>query len=155
MKEHSFQAGVRWSSAAGTANYRAYSRDHEVVAAAKPDIPASSAPAYRGDATRYNPEELLVAALASCHMLWYLHLCSERGIVVTEYADDAFGRMRLDEDGSGAFAGVTLRPRVTVGSGDLSEALALHEEAHRLCFIARSVNFAISIESQGAFRSGE
>ena len=88
MKEHPFEAGVRWSSAAGTANYRAYSRDHEVVAAAKPDIPTSSAPAYRGDATRFSPEELLVAALASCHMLWYLHLCSVRGIVVTEYADD-------------------------------------------------------------------
>ena len=148
-------AGVRWSSAAGTTNYRSYSRDHAVVAEAKPDIPASSAPAFRGDGTRYNPEELVVAALASCHMLWYLHLCATSGIVVREYADDASGVVRLEENGSGQFAGATLRPRVTIASGDAARAGELHQRAHELCFIARSVNFPVLVEPRGVFEVSE
>lgn len=148
MRGHVFHAGVAWSSESGTIDYRSYSREHLVVAESKPAIPASSAPVFRGDPARYNPEELLVAALASCHMLSYLHLCATNGVVVTAYRDAAVGTMRLNADGSGEFVSVTLRPQVTISSGDVDTALRLHERAHQLCFIARSVNFPVTIEAQ-------
>ena len=110
-------------------------------------IPGSSDPAFRGDPARYNPEELLVASLSSCHMLWYLHLCSVGRIVVTAYADRAEGTMIEEADGGGRFKGVMLKPEITVKPGtDLAKARALHAEAHKLCFIARSVNFPVAHE---------
>ncbi len=121
-------------------------RDHTIVVEGKPEIPASSDPAFRGDRTRYNPEELLVASLSSCHMLWYLHLCATNGIVVLDYCDRATGTMREEPAGSGRFVGVVLHPEVVLAAdADTSRALALHEDAHRLCFIARSVNFPVEI----------
>jgi organic hydroperoxide reductase OsmC/OhrA len=151
MKTHTYGACIRWTAANGdgTKNYRSYSRNHTIVAQGKPEILASSDPAFRGDAGRYNPEELLVASLSSCHMLWYLHLCAVNGVTVVDYRDDASGVLEETGEGAGQFASVALRPVVTVAPGsDLARALALHDEAHRLCFIARSVNFPVRFEAQ-------
>lgn len=148
-KTHAYQTSLLWNAhdGAGTANYRSYRRDFTLSARDKAPIAGSSDPAFRGDATRYNPEELLVASLSSCHMLWYLHLCAVNGVVVTEYRDDASGEMRENDDGSGEFAKVVLRPVVTLGEGsDERKARELHHKAHELCFIARSVNFPVEIE---------
>jgi organic hydroperoxide reductase OsmC/OhrA len=147
LKKHVYATRVSWSAngGEGTTSYRSYSRDHTVAAGGKPHILASSDPAFRGDASRYNPEELLVASLSSCHMLWYLHLCAANGISVREYQDDATGSLEEQGDDSGQFVGVELRPAVTIGSGDRARALELHHEAHRLCFIARSVNFPVHV----------
>ena len=148
-KDHAYTVTVTWTgnSGAGTAGYRAYARAHEVVVHGKPPIPASSDPAFRGDPSRYNPEEMLVAALSSCHMLWYLHLCSVAGIVVTAYQDVAEGVMIEQPDGGGRFTEVVLQPEVIVAAGsDLERARALHAEAHKKCFIACSVNFPVRHE---------
>lgn len=150
MKTHSFATTLHWSDSEGTKTYRSYSRDHTIGAEGKPDVPASSDPAFRGNASRYNPEELLVASLSSCHMLWYLHLCAMNGITVVEYRDDATGTMQLNEDGSGQFARVELRPKVTLAlGGEVARAQALHADAHHLCFIARSVNFPVEYQAEG------
>lgn len=149
MKQHLYRSQVTWTGnrGVGTPDYRGYDRTHEILVAGKPPIPASSDPSFRGEPNRYNPEELLVASLSSCHMLWYLHLCSVGGVSVMEYLDEAEGTMAEEEDGEGAFTGVVLRPRVVVRSGDdLRQAAVLHDEAHRLCFIARSVNFPVRHE---------
>jgi organic hydroperoxide reductase OsmC/OhrA len=149
-KEHSYRIETKWTGndGSGTANYRAYRRDHEVTGPGKGGtIPGSSDPAFRGDGTRYNPEELLVASLSACHMLWMLHLCAESGIVITEYDDQAIGTMLESEDGAGQFTRVVLRPRMTIAdSARIAEAMALHAKAHQLCFIARSVNFPVEHE---------
>jgi organic hydroperoxide reductase OsmC/OhrA len=118
-----------------------------ITAHGKAGIEGSSDPAFHGDATRYNPEELLVASLSSCHMLWYLHLCSVNGIAVLDYRDDAAGTME-EGNGAGQFVKAELRPKITIArGGDSVRALALHDEAHRLCFIARSVNFPVDVEA--------
>jgi organic hydroperoxide reductase OsmC/OhrA len=119
------------------------------MAAGKPTLLASSDPAFRGDPGRYNPEELLVASLSSCHMLSYLHLCAVNKIVVIDYQDEATGTMNEDANGSAAFVEVTLHPQVTVeADSDKAKALSLHEEAHRYCFIANSVNFPVKHVAQ-------
>lgn len=118
-------------------------------AAGRPDLQGSSDPAFRGDAARWNPEDLLVASLSSCHMLWYLHLCAQAKITVLAYRDDASGTMVEDEGGGGRFTAAVLKPVVTIAAGgDVARAKALHEEAHRLCFIANSVNFPVTIEAE-------
>lgn len=137
---------VRWSGnrGRGTADYRAYGREHELSAAAKPVILGSSDPAFLGDETRWSPEELLVAALSQCHLLWYLHLASVAGVVVTDYLDEPVGTMTHDRDGGGQFSEVVLNPLVTVAeAGMLERAQSVHAEAGRLCYIARSVNFPV------------
>jgi organic hydroperoxide reductase OsmC/OhrA len=148
-KNHQYQVEVRWTgnTGQGTANYRVYERAHDISAAGKPVIPGSSDPAFRGDPTRYNPEELLVASLSTCHMLWYLHLCAEAKIVVTDYQDHPIGIMTETQEGGGQFANVTLKPIVTIQSDrDLEQAEQLHEKAHHFCFIANSVNFPVRCE---------
>ena len=148
MKSHTYNVAVTWTGdrGEGTKSYTGYSRDHEITAAGKPVVLGSSDPHFRGDAARYNPEELLVASLSACHLLWYLHLCASHGIVVVEYRDEARGEM-AEESGAGRFTAVVLRPRVKVAEGsDRQKAMVLHEEAHRLCFIANSVNFPVSCE---------
>ncbi len=147
-KLHHYNARVVWTGniGAGTMTYRAYSRDHEIRASGKPCIPGSSDLSFRGDPMRWNPEELLVASLSTCHQLWYLHLCSAAGLVVTAYQDDAEGVMAEDESGSGRFAAVTLRPHATLAPGsDTARAEALHHDAHQMCFVANSVNFPVSV----------
>lgn len=146
MKEHHYKATITWvgNQGTGTSSYRAYSRNHDISIAGKLTIPASSDPSFRGDAARYNPEELLVSSLSSCHMLWYLHLCSVNGVMVVDYKDEATGTMEETADGSGRFKEVTLHPIVTVADAAMTEkANALHAEANKMCFIANSCNFPI------------
>ena len=147
--EHTYSIQVTWTGnlGRGTSSYRAYARDHEIAAAGKPAILGSSDPAFRGDRTRYNPEDLLVASLSACHMLWYLHLAAEAGVLVVDYADQARGVMVETASGGGRFTSVALRPTVTVLPGaDLALAAHLHTGAHELCFIANSVNFQVTCE---------
>lgn len=151
MKQHTYRVRVDWTGndGAGTTNYRSYRRDHTISADGKPPLPGSSDPAFRGDATRYNPEDLLVASLSACHMLWYLHLCAVNQINVLAYVDRAAGEMTESADGSSAFTRVMLAPRVTIAAGgDPDRARALHDEAHHLCFIARSVNFRVGLSPE-------
>ncbi len=150
MKKHEYKIALHWTGnrGAGTSDYRAYGRDHELTGALKASaVAGSSDPHFRGDATRYNPEDLLVASLSACHMLSYLHLCAINHVVVTAYDDDAIGSMAENRDGSGQFIEVILRPRVTITQeSDSAKAMALHEDAGRICFIARSVNFPVRHE---------
>lgn len=150
---HTYRAGVTWTGAggAGTASYTSYARDHDISFVGKPPLPGSSDPAFRGDPNRYNPEELLLAALAQCHMLWFLHLAAQDGVVVVAYTDDAVGTMRVEAAGAGQFTRVVLRPRVTVrevpsGSVDDDRLARLHLAAGEHCFITRSVNFPVRTE---------
>jgi len=141
-RRHTYAVRTTWTGdrGSGTSGYRAYSRDYRIEANGKPPLEGSSDPAFRGDPARWNPEDMFVAALSACHMLWYLHLCADAGIVVSAYADDAGGEMIEDGEG-GRFVRVELRPRVTLAPGaDGARALALHEVAHRRCFIANSVS---------------
>lgn len=147
---HEYRVTVTWRGnlGSGTSGYRAYGRDHVISADGKPDIPGSSDPAFRGDASRWNPEDLLVASLSACHKLWYLHLCSVSGVVVTAYEDHAEGTMIMDAEGVGRFTEVLLKPRVTIKAGTYPQIAAeLHAEAHEQCFIANSVNFPVRCEA--------
>jgi organic hydroperoxide reductase OsmC/OhrA len=151
VKQHKYEVAVVWTGNAGsgTAAYTSYRRDHEISGSGKQVIPGSSDPAFRGDPTRYNPEELLVASLSSCHMLWYLHRCATNKISVLQYSDNATGWMEERADGCGAFVSVVLRPRVTIRRGDdQTKAVELHHEAHRMCFIANSVTFPVKAEPE-------
>ncbi|MBT2385721.1 OsmC family protein [Streptomyces sp. ISL-11] len=145
---HTYETTVTWTGnqGSGTSGYRDFSRDHEVAAPGRPVVLGSSDPAFRGDASRWNPEQLLLAAISECHLLWYLHVCAVAGVVVTAYTDDARGTMRETADG-GHFTEAVLRPRVEVEAADMTgKALALHDVAHRSCFIANSVNFPVRHE---------
>ena len=145
-KEHHYRIGVQWTgnTGSGTAGYKSYERSHRISVENKNYIDASSDPGFRGDPTKYNPEELLVASLSSCHMLWYLHLCAEAGVIVVDYVDEAMGIMIETVDGGGKFKEVTLNPVVTVKDASMIEkANALHARANELCFIANSVNFPV------------
>lgn len=145
-REHSYQVTVRWTgnTGPGTSGYRAYDRAHDVTTAGKPVIRASADPAFGGDPRRWNPEDLLVASLAQCHMLTYLALCARSGIVVTGYQDTASGTMRETPGGSGQFTEVVLHPVVTVATDEMTgPAAALHQQAHERCFIANSVTFPV------------
>lgn len=144
--QHDYEVTIEWTGnrGTGTSDYRAYGREHTVSAGEKPVILGSSDPAFRGDAARWNPEELLVASLSACHKLWYLHLCAVSGVRVLAYRDHAVGTMVDDEATGGRFTRVLLRPHVTVRPGDdLALAQRLHAEAHARCFIANSVNFPV------------
>jgi organic hydroperoxide reductase OsmC/OhrA len=150
QRTHRYTVTVPWTgnTGSGTSDYRAYSRSHEITSARpKPAIPGSADPLFRGDATRWNPEELVIAALSACHQLWYLHLCADAGIVVTAYVDHAEGEVGEEADGSGRFRRVVLRPEVSLARGsDRAKALALHHDARAKCFVANSVNFPVEHE---------
>jgi organic hydroperoxide reductase OsmC/OhrA len=158
-REHQYRIETEWTGnqGTGTSNYRAYGRDHELSGDGKSArISGSADQAFRGDPSRYNPEELLVAALSACHMLSFLHLCADHGIVVTAYRDEAEGTMAQHEDGSGEFTSVILKPRVTITDRSrVEETQALHHMAHELCFIARSVNFPVEHRAVVEVRSQE
>lgn len=133
----------------GTQDYKSYSRNHLISSVDKQIvIPGSSDPSFNGDASRYNPEELLVSTLSSCHMLWYLHLCSISKIDVQSYVDNAEGLMEETHDGSGRFVSVTLYPEITLNNTTAVIELAeeLHHKAHKMCFVANSVNFEVKVE---------
>ncbi len=148
-KEHRYRPAVVWTgnTGAGTASYKAYERAHAISAPGKADIAGSSDPGFRGDAGRWNPEELFVVSVSTCHMLWYLHLCAVNGVVVLDYRDDPEGLMIEEADGSGAFARIVLKPQVKLSAAsDEARARELHHEAHRMCFIANSVKCEIATE---------
>ena len=148
-REHHYELQVTWTGAAagGTRDYKTYSREYRADFPGKPSITGSSDPAFRGDPKLHNPEEMLVLALSSCHMLSYLALAALEGLEVTGYEDSARGTME-EEGRGGRFVEVVLRPKVTVAAGsDPARAEALHEAAHRTCFIANSVNFPVRHEA--------
>jgi organic hydroperoxide reductase OsmC/OhrA len=148
-KAHTYEIRTEWTGnrGSGTSSYNAYSRDHQISAAGKAVVlPGSSDKSFRGDASRYNPEELLVSSLSACHMLWFLHLCADAGIAVVSYQDEARGVMHENADGSGLFVDVVLHPTVELTEPRHQQrAEALHHTAHHMCFIARSVNFPVSV----------
>lgn len=149
IKHHRYLVRVMWTgnTGSGTANYHGYSRDHEISAPGKPVIPGTSDPIFRGDPTKWNPEELLVASVSACHKLWYLSLCARAGIVVFSYDDHAEGLMLEGSAGSGYFTAIVLRPVIMLAeNSNVEEAEKLHKKAHEMCFIARSLNCSVEIE---------
>jgi organic hydroperoxide reductase OsmC/OhrA len=145
-RTHEYGLEMRWTgnTGSGTASYRGYERSHVLRAPGKPDLPGSSDAVFRGDPTRWNPEELLVASLSACHMLGYLHQAALAGVVVTAYTDAPVGEMIEDSD-SGQFRQVRLQPTVTVADPAMVHtAEQLHALAHDKCFIANSVNFPVT-----------
>ena len=143
---HEYAARLVWdgNTGSGTATYAGYGRQYRVLMEGKPDLEGTADPAFRGDATKHNPEDLFLAAISSCHMLSYLALCARKGIRVVAYEDDVRGVMKLDSNGGGKFEEVTLHPRVTIEGADGCElALELHGKAHELCFIAASCSVPI------------
>lgn len=151
---HHYAMKLHWTGnrGTGTSSYRAYGRDHVVSAEGKPDIAGSSDRVFHGDAERWNPEELLLAALSQCHMLSYLHVATLHGVVVEDYTDAATGVMEQTANGGGHFTSATLRPVVTISAGDAAVALAIHHEASEKCFIAASVNFPVGHEPEVVVR---
>ncbi len=147
MKKHNYKTKVEWTGnlGKGTLNYKSYERQHTISVEGKyQEILASSDPSFLGDKTRYNPEELFLASISTCHMLWFLHLCATQNIIVSEYVDNATGVMEETKNGSGRFTEVTLYPSVKIDSSDkINLANELHEEANKMCFIANSCNFDI------------
>lgn len=151
-RTHVYTVRTTWQGE--TTAYDSYSRRHVSAAGGRPDIAVSADPAFRGDADCATPEDLLVAALSSCHMLWYLHLCAVKGVVVLSYQDTAEGMM-VEEPGNGRFTEVVLRPVVTVAFGsDPDRAIRLHERAHQECFIANSVSFPVRCEPEVRLADG-
>lgn len=143
---HEYAASLIWEGnlGKGTADYSSYSRRFRILIQNKPEIIGTADAAFRGEADKHNPEDLLVAAIVSCHMLSYLALCSRTGITVVEYQDEARGTLKLLPNGGGSFEEVTLHPCVIIKEGSDQElALELHAKAHELCFIANSCNFPV------------
>lgn len=148
---HEYTTTIRWTGnrGAGTRTYRGYDRTWDISTPAKALVHCSNDPLLGGDPAKHNPEDLLLASLSSCHMLWYLHLASEAGIVVHGYTDSPIGLGETLSTGAGRFLSATLRPLVVVGkAADLERADKLHHEVHQYCFIARSVNFPVAYEAR-------
>lgn len=148
-KNHDYKTHVRWigNTGSGTKSYRSYDRYFAFTAPGKETSVGSADPAFRGDASKFNPEEMLVIALSACHMLWYLHLCADANVTVLEYYDTAEGVMIESPDGGGFFKQVTLHPTVLItDANDLESAGELHAVAHRKCFIANSVSFPVECQ---------
>ena len=147
-KQHHYEISLCWTgnNGTGTSGYTAYERSHLVQVLGKPDILCSSDPLFRGDSAKWNPEELLLASIANCHMLWYLHLCSDNSIIIHSYKDNPVGVMQLEKNGSGKFIEVTLNPKIVISEQEKKTmAIDLHHKAHEYCFIANSVNFPVLI----------
>jgi organic hydroperoxide reductase OsmC/OhrA len=146
MTTHPYALTIKWTgnNGQGTTDYKTYERSHTLSIAGKPDIACSSDAPFRGDVTRHNPEDFMLAALSSCHMLWYLHLCADAGVVVLDYTDNATGTLTLEPGKPGRFTEVVLHPEVVVKDADMiAAATELHETATQKCFMANSVNFPV------------
>lgn len=155
MGKHTYDLHVTWTGnrGEGTRDIRGYDRSHVVSADGPPDLEGTADPQFLGDPQKWNPEQLFVASLAQCHLLWYLGLCARAGVVVQEYVDSPVGTMVTAPDGSGRFTEVVLRPRVVVESEDqVDKALSLHAEAHRMCFVAQSVSCEVRHEPTAVVR---
>ena len=145
-KQHEYTSTITWTGnkGKGTNDYREYERSHTLIINGKEDVLCSSDTPFRGDGSKHNPEDFLVASLSSCHMLWYLHLCADAGVIVTAYVDNPKGTMIEKPGGGGHFTEVTLYPNVTVADEAMIErANALHAVANQKCFIANSCNFPV------------
>lgn len=151
-----FHVTVSWTGnlGTGTSGVRDFSRDHDI---SFPDVPTlapllgSAAPQFRGDPERYNPEQLLIASAAQCHMMTYFWLAARAGLRVVEYRDEATGTLTVHPDGSGEISRIVLKPEIVISpegeaGADTELALELHSEVAQYCFIARSLNFAIEHE---------
>jgi organic hydroperoxide reductase OsmC/OhrA len=150
-KQHSYTSTIIWTGdrGQGNAEYRAYDRTWEVRTPGKPVISCSNDPLLGGDPSRPNPEDMLLSSLSACHMLWYLHLACNAGVLVSAYEDEPVGVGETSPDGAGRFLRATLRPTIQVKRGtDLASADALHQQVHQYCFIARSVNFPVACEAR-------
>jgi organic hydroperoxide reductase OsmC/OhrA len=151
MTEHKFAAAIRWTGnrGTGTSAYRDYDRSWDIAINGKQVIHCSNDPMLGGDPALHNPEDLLISALSACHMLWYLHLCANAGVIVFAYEDFPVGYGDTEKSGAGRFVSALLRPKVTISpDSDTNKAFALHHEIHKHCFIARSVNFPVNIEPE-------
>jgi organic hydroperoxide reductase OsmC/OhrA len=145
-RQHNYSLSVKWNGnkGTGTSACKAYDRSYSIEINNKVVLNGSSDPTFHGDKTKHNPEDMLVAALSSCHMLSYLHVCAVGGVIVVDYVDHATGIMETTPDGSGRFIEVTLNPIVTVADDSMIEKANLfHKKASELCFIANSVNFPV------------
>ena len=148
-KRHEFPARIVWTGnqGAGTSSYRSYLRTWDMATIGKQLVSCSNDPNLGGDPSKYNPEDLLISALASCHMLWYLHLCSDAGITVISYCDNPIGIGESEPSGAGQFVEAVLRPEIEIAAdSDPDRAREIHDEIHQHCFIARSVNFPVRYE---------
>ena len=148
--EHDYTCQIVWTGdrGTGTTTYKGYDRTWDITTAGKPTIHCSNDPLLGGDPALPNPEDLLLSALSSCHMLWYLHLASRAGVVVHGYVDRPVGVGETAPNGAGRFLRATLRPRIRVAPGtELLRADAIHHEIHAYCFIARSVNFPVEFDA--------
>lgn len=148
--EHDYSCRIVWTGnrGDGTKTYRGYDRSWDITTPGQPVVHCSNDPLLGGDPAKPNPEDLLLSALSSCHMLWYLHLASSAGIVVHAYEDTPVGVGETAPNGAGRFLRATLKPRIEVAAGsDLARADAIHHQVHEYCFIARSVNFPVSYEA--------
>jgi organic hydroperoxide reductase OsmC/OhrA len=154
VARHDYTSRIDWTGnrGQGTRSYRGYDRNWTVTTPGKPPIACSNDPLLGGDATLHNPEDLLLSSLAACHMLWYLHYASVAGIVVTAYRDDPIGVGENMPDGAGQFLRATLRPHIVLAAGsDRDAADAIHHEIHKVCFIARSVNFPVTYAARYSY----
>jgi organic hydroperoxide reductase OsmC/OhrA len=154
-KEHDYTCRIVWTGnrGDGTRSYRGYDRSWDISTPGKPVIHCSNDPLLGGDPARPNPEDLLLAALSSCHMLWYLHLASKAGLVVHGYTDEPLGIGETAENGAGRFLSATLRPKIELAAGsDTARADAIHHQVHEYCFIARSVNFPVHFAATYGYR---
>ncbi len=145
-KQQHYQLTVKWTgnTGAGTASRDSYERSHEISVKGKKKLQCSSDSNYHGDKTKNNPEDLLLASLSSCHMLWFLHFCALEGVVVVDYIDNAEGKMIQTTNGAGYFTEVILSPQVIVQSASMiRKANELHKKASDFCFIANSVKFPV------------
>ncbi|MCK6066947.1 MULTISPECIES: OsmC family protein [Microbacterium] len=146
--EHTYRVSATWTGdrGTGTSGYRDYDRSVTVEVAGKPALPVSADRPFRGDGAKWNPEDLLIAALAECHLLSYLYACVQAGVVVTAYEDQAVGTVVVEGNG-GAFREVVLHPRVVVAEAAMVDAaVSAHADAHEWCFIANSVNFPVHVD---------
>ena len=147
---HHFSAKVTWTGAAKgtTSSYESYSRDHLIEIPGKPPIAGSADTVFRGDASRHNPEDLLVMSLSTCHMLTYLAQAARAGVHVLGYTDEAAGTMQM-KDGKMRFTDVSLHPQVVIAAdSDPDTAQQLHHLAHEHCFVASSVNFPVTCDAR-------
>jgi organic hydroperoxide reductase OsmC/OhrA len=147
--DHTYRLRLDWEGDpdVGTSSYQVYDRAFRISVDGKPVLPGSADPAFRGNPARHNPEDLLLAALSSCHMLSYLALCARRGVTVLEYSDEAEAVLTLTAAGGGNFASATLHPRVRVAAPEQADlARELHATAHEDCFIAASCRFPVRHE---------
>lgn len=150
-KEHHYTQTITWTgnNGVGTSDYKSYERSHTISIQNKPDILASSDAPFRGHVTKHNPEDFLLSSLASCHMLWFLHLCADHGIVVESYTDNPTGVLTQTETNGGKFTSVTLNPIVGLADASMQDSIELmHHKAHQHCFIANSVNFEVTVNSK-------